>query len=911
MTKERSHVLRKLARVLLTGLLGVSVQGAALGQAKTAYFADGYHGGMYGHYPRGQTRFMAGMLEKHPGWKINLEIEPPTWDSVALNDPGAYQQFVTILDSPAMQARVEYVNPSYAQSYLWNISGESIIRQFYEGIRTLKRHFPKLIFSAYSSEEPCFTSCLPGVLASFGLRYAVLKNPDTDWGGYMNAHGGQLVNWVGPDGTSILTVPRYACESLQPGSTWQTIAWDNSPDYIKTCFQAGIEAPVGMCYQDAMWDRGWGGGPWLGGTIKHFYQPSEYVTWSGYIREVAGNTRWPDWRVSQEDVHVSLMWGAQVLQRIAREVRYTENRLVLAEKMAALAQLYDKEPFPRQALDTAWKTLLLSQHHDCWITPYNHSWGSGLTWFQHVRLWTGYADGIADSVIRAAAFRLSGGGSRKADAVFVHVFNGSAFTRQEIISAGIPADWPSVSAVPLSSGKEMAAQVIADPGQRGRKALFRVSVPPMGYAVYQLVRKETPHRRGAGAWQAPDGLYHLETDEYRLVLDPGAGGAIKSLVAIRLGGKEFVDTASRRKFGELRGHFFQERGFRSSADSAASIRILENGPLRVVVRIAGRIAGQLWYRTMRLDQGDPLIRITDSLDWKGSPAIGEYPRADAWPSPRKGYYDDRFKLLALFPLNLAGQRVYKDAPFDVCESKLQNTFFSRWDSIKNNVILHWVDVTDAAGHYGMALYSDQTTSYVHGKNFPLGLTLQYSGHGLWGLDYSLKGPSVTRYALLPHAGTWDHGGVQAQNVRWNEPLVTFEDGRKPGAGPVSRSFVRCAQPGWEISSFSSPEDHLQLRIYNAAGDGRPGKVTFDGIVDSLALVRLDGTLIRPLQTKRTAAGNTVVTLTIPRFGIRTLRLAGYRPSPGKTARGNPEETASETASNKVFYPIRTDHTIIR
>lgn len=874
-----------LSRVLVVlSFLGLSARHGAA-QGRVAYFADGFHGGVYGHYPSGQTRFMLQMLEKHPDWKINLEIEPPTWDSVKGNDPWAYQQFAGILNDPNMRCRVEYVNPSYAQSYLWNISGESIIRQFYYGIQTLRRHFPRLTFSAYSSEEPCFTSCLPGILGSFGIRYAVLKNPDTDWGGYMAAHGGQLVKWVGPDGTSMLTVPRYECEALKPGSTWQTIAWDNSQDYVNACFKDGITAPVGMCYQDALWDRGWGGGPWLGGAIKRYHHPSEYVTWSSYVRSVAGSTPWPAWRISQEDVRVSLMWGSQVLQQIATEVRYAENRLILAEKMAALAHLYAKSPLPGPALDAAWKTLLLSQHHDCWITPYNHSWGSKQTWFQHVRVWTGYSVKTADSIIRASALQLSGEENRGTDSMFVHVFNGSGFARRELVSTPVPAGWQQVTAISLATGKIIPTQLVQDSGRNPRSVLLQVSVPPMGYNVYSLVPRAAVLRRGADVRKTPDGSYHLETDQYRMMIDPGKGGTIKSLVAKRMGGKEFVDTSSARSFGELRGNFFQDGGFRSSTESPAAVQIVEKGPLRIVVRIAGTIAGQSCFRTIQLDQGDPLIRITDSMDWKGSPPIGEYPQADKASNPRKGYYDDRFKLLTLFPLNLIGRRVSKDAPFDVCESRLQNTFFNRWDSIKNNILLHWVDVTDSAGCFGMALYSDHTTSYVQGQNFPLGLTMQYSGHGLWGLDYSLRGPSVTRYALLPHAGTWDKAGVQAANIRWNEPLLTFANARRPDSRSLRRAFVRFSREGWEISSFSSPEGHLQLRIYNASGDDRPCQMAFDGIVDSMALVRLDGRLIRPLKTERDGNGSTTVTLSIPRFGIRTLRLSGYHPSFRRMAHG--------------------------
>jgi alpha-mannosidase len=155
--------------------------------------------------------------------------------------------------------RVEYINPAYGQSYLYNISGESIIRQFYYGMRKLRQHFPGLVFSTYSSEEPCFTSALPQILRSYGFQYASLKNPNTCWGGYTRAYGGELVNWVGPDGTRVLTVPRYAVEALKPHSTWETIASNNSVGYVLSAFHAGISHPVGMCLQDA----GWANGPWI------------------------------------------------------------------------------------------------------------------------------------------------------------------------------------------------------------------------------------------------------------------------------------------------------------------------------------------------------------------------------------------------------------------------------------------------------------------------------------------------------------------------------------------------------------------------------------------------------------------------------------------------------------------------
>lgn len=173
-------IVRVYLVVILIGLLNLP----SFSQRK-AYFIDGYHGGVWGHYPDWNTRFMADMLVKNPNWKINLEIEPETWAVAKVKDPTAYNNFRALfLDQSTAGGRIEYVSPAYGQSYMYNISGESIIRQFSYGMEMVKEHFPTAIFTTYSSEEPCFTSAMPQILTSFGYKYASLKNPNTCWGVY-------------------------------------------------------------------------------------------------------------------------------------------------------------------------------------------------------------------------------------------------------------------------------------------------------------------------------------------------------------------------------------------------------------------------------------------------------------------------------------------------------------------------------------------------------------------------------------------------------------------------------------------------------------------------------------------------------------------------------------------------------
>jgi alpha-mannosidase len=850
--KFYSNIFRSLLMVAGIGL-SQSVS------AQTAYYIDGYHGGIWGHYPDWNTRFMADMLKKNPGWKINIELEPETWARAKAVDPAAYTDFKALFADQSLDGRIEYINPAYAQSYNYNISGESIIRQFSYGMKLVKAHFPEALFTSYSSEEPCFTSALPQILTSFGFKYASLKNPNTCWGGYTQSHAGELVNWIGPDGTSIITSPRYEVEKLSPKSTWQTIAWNNSPQYINAAFSAGMPHPVGMTLQDA----GWKEGPFIG-TVQKGAIKNVYTTWRNYFGNIAKNDARVDWRVTQEDMLVSLVWGSQVMQRIAQEVRISENKLVMAEKVAAMAKIYSKTPWPQEQLDSAWRTLLLSQHHDCWIVPYNGKPGD--TWADKVVGWTNNTNTICDNIINTSLHSLNGG---KEKGQYIMVYNTSGTNRAEVVETDLPAGFNAANTVIIDSkGQPVMAQLSADKA----KLIFKANVLSIGYTVCQFKKQAMNTAKGAAVFVLPDGKYLAETDLYKIIIDPSRGGAIKSIIAKKLGNKEFIDQANARGFNELRGNFYNDGGFKSTAENPAKVEVLENGPLQLKLAIKGSINGSDYTQTITLAQGQSRIDVTLHIDWEGNPGIGsETPKGTyKLDNPVKAFYDDRNKLLAYFPLNLKGQKVYKNAPFDVTESRLDNTFFTRWDSIKNNVILNWVDVTD--GQYGMALFTDHTTSYAHGKDFPLALNIQYSGMGLWNRDHQITGPTTINYALVPHAGKWDRAGIEAENANWNEPLVTVMSPEKPTNG---KSLIQ-VPTGYEISTVNFEGDDMLVRLFNTGAGNVKNKVVFNCNADKAMLTELDGRVRKTLQLQKTKAGELSIDIAIPKFGIRTIKLVNAR-----------------------------------
>lgn len=853
------------ASLVLVGACGVT---ALIGRADN-FFVDGYHGGIYGHYPvEWKTQFIVDQLREHPQWRIGLEIEPETWDTVQVRTPQAYREFADMMRS----GRMEYTNPTYAQPYCFNVEGESIIRQFSYGIEKLRNHFPDITFTTYSTEEPCFTSCLPAILKGFGFKYASLKCPNTCWGGYMAPYGGQLVNWIGPDGTSILTVPRYECEELEPKSVWQTTAWGNSPRYLEACWRAGIENPVGMCYQDA----GWRNGPWLNKNRSG----SRYVLWTEYINDHTPGVTDNDYHLTQNDVKVNLMWGSQVMQRIGRQVRRAENNMFMAEKMGALALMAGADAEINQpVIDEAWRQLMLAQHHDSWIVPYNGLWHFG-TWADAIALWTDFATSAARSQMTTLARGVDGGNS-----TMVKVFNTTSLQRSEPVVVELPASWGDAG-VELTDAEGHKVDAFILPGATDKndnigkkdskvnRLLFKATVPPAGYATYAMRRVPANDRQGGvtltprGAATAPV----LENDEVRLEIDLVKGGTVKSLILKNADSGKDVEFAPadtcRFAMGEMRGYFYEQERFRSSAESAARVVDFCATPHSQTITLAGEIAGHPYTRTYQIASGSNRVNCRVNIDWQGNPGIGEY-RERHWNHDRRGFCDDSYKLCVLLPTAFDAPRLWKDAPFDVCESTDTDTRFNRWSQIKHNLILNWVDAADAAGERGLGLISDHTTSYVHGGGMPLGLTIQYSGPGLWGPDYRITGPSEVEFAIVPHVGSVAAEALADEADRFNEPLQAFLCG---GNGVAkSASLCNIAADGYRISSAMSKDGGVELRVHNTHASEGGSTVTVAMPHATVTETDLAGNDLGTVDTRGTRSG-VAFGVDIPRNGFATFKL---------------------------------------
>jgi alpha-mannosidase len=851
--------MNKIYRNILLHI--IALLGAGTINAQTAWFVDGYHGGVYGHYPDWQAKFMVEKLTEIPDWKICLEIEPETWDTVSVVDADNFKALQEYYSKTGRFGRIEFVNPTYAQPYCYNISGESIIRQFTYGMKKVKKYFPEATFTTYSCEEPCFTSCLPQILKGFGYKFAVIRNPNTCWGGYTSGYGKDLVNWIGPDGTSLLSVPRYECEALSTESTWQTASFGNSKDFIATCFANGIKYPVGMTFQDA----GWKHGPWLGNAVKEYYKPSIHITWTDYIEMVKDKVAPSDWVFSQEDIKPGLVWGGQIIQKLAREVRVSENRMVMAEKMAALNFILSGEKYPADELGEGWRTLMLAQHHDCWIVPYNTRLGDN--WAVNATRWTNSANRIADDEI-AKLFNSTGSSGKNT----IRVFNTLGMGRTDVVKVDLQQDVDKTELTVVDrNGNTVPSQILNYEG-RNPVLAFEATVPSLGYSTFTIEKGKS--RAGKKAVKKlADGKVQIETAYYLAVFDPSQGGEITSLIDRKSGNRQLVEKG--KGLNGLRGYFYKEEKFHQSSDSKAKVSVVEEGALFTRIKVENQIAGNHYTQMITFAKRSPRIDFDLTIDWDGHPAIGAYDQSNinARKVREKAFYNDVYKLHLRFPLAEINGKLYKNAPFDVCESLLDNTIYTSWDKIKHNVILNWIDTENKSGDYGIALFSDHTTSYIRTEELPLGLTVQYVGKGLFERYYRVEGATHISYALLPHANNWEMAGIEPASNAWNEPLIgCFVNG---GNTQSEFSLMEVTDRNLQVSSVTVEGEALLVRFYNSSKNQNQ-QVRLNCYAKTLDFVDLNGVTIAPVQTVRDKNGNMVAKLNLPQFGFQTVKLTDVK-----------------------------------
>ncbi|AZM56248.1 alpha-mannosidase [Streptomyces sp. WAC 01529] len=477
--------------------------------------------------------------------------------------------------------------------------------------------------------------------------------------------------------------------------------------------------------------------------------------------------------------------------------RRSEHALREAELWCTAAAVRDRAyVYPYDALDRLWKTVLLHQFHD--ILP-----GSSIAWVHREARET-YEGVLAelDELTTSAVRSLGAGGPA--------VLNASPYARSEVV-------------------------------ETGGGTLARVDVPALGSRSLDSAVAPGP---GVAAHTTGDTI--LLTNEHLSVTVDAAGllTSVKDLAA----GREVLaapgnllqlhpDHPTYYDAWDLDRHYLRRHTDLTDADS---VELVEDGPLRVAVRVVRVFGDSRITQEIRLAAGGRRVDVVTDVDWRESEKV----------------------LKAAFPLDVHAERSAAEIQFGhVHRPTHANT---SWDAARYEICAHrWLRVAEEG--YGVALLNDATyghdvTRAEHGGTLAttVRLTLLRAPHSPD--PETDQGAHRFTYALLPGAGT---GDAVAEGLALNLPLRVAD-------APALAPLVSVDHPAITVESVKLADDRggdVVVRLYESRGGRASGVLS-----TSFPVARAEVTdlLERPLHEADT--GEAGLRLALRPFQIVTLRL---------------------------------------
>ena len=658
-------------------------------------------------------------------------------------------------------------------------SGESFVRQGLYGQRYLRQRFGRAATVGMNVDPFGHAASLPAILRGTGLASYVFHRP----GVHEQDLPGPVFRWRSADGSEVLAyrIPHEYC----------------GPEGDLSDHVASIVAAVPDGWSQAMAFYGvgdHGGGPTRANlaSIRELDSAATRLRFSTpdrYFAEVAARGIDDVPVVSHELQHHAVgCYSARSWIKAAN--RRIEQALVTAEMWATASTA----GYPVDQLARAWRGLCFNQFHDILA-------GTAIdSAYDDARDQLGEAAAIADRVLNRAIQRVAASVPTE----------GPEATRPLLVFNTLP--WPVEQVIEVEFGAFADEAIVTDadgahtpvqtcPSEavapRRRRLVLRASLPPLGYQLYRLWpashpdSPQPPELSTSASVPGEDGRLVLENDHLRAVVDPLTGWLAelvdrrsgRSFLAPAGGGHAEVfedpsDTWAHgvERFDRIAGRF-----------APTSIRLIEDGPVRQVVRVELAFGDSRLREDLLLEAHARHIEIRVMLDW----------------------YEHLRGLKLRVPTTLEGPTATFDIPFGSVE---------RPPSGHEEPGQLWLDVMGrlADGRSaGVSVVTDAKYAFdVHGGD--IGITAVRSPVAAWhdpvplgdGDDhrYLDQGRQRFRYAILPHAGDWRSAGTARFAAAFNRPPIALLEGVHPGAAPAAEELFSVGPASVEVAALKLAED---------------------------------------------------------------------------------------------------------
>jgi len=706
-------------------------------------------------------------------------------------------------------------------------STEAVIRQLLMGTQYFKNEFGKESREFMLPDCFGFPYSLPSVLNHCGIRG--FSTQKLTW---ESAHGipFNVGRWIGPDGESVIAALN-AGDYAKPHSTVYSTdkkmlerLWDNQE-------KSGL--PIDYFYM--------GGGDKNNADRGGVIQKASLETLKtiqkekGPVNVVAGQADLMFRAITDEQAEkfpthnsdlllIKHSTGVLSSQAYTKKLNRDAELLADASERAALAaHLLNGAEYPYGTLNKAWGLMLRNQFHDnlpgtSIPKAYEHAWNDGIVALNQFA-------GVYKDAIGTIAQSLH----TDVPGVPVVVFNPLSIPRKDIVEAFIPDELVNAESLAVfdASGKELPSQIsVAFDGLS--RILFQADLPPVGVSVYSLRQANTKIIDSELIIRED----YLENNNYKVTID--ANGDISSIVDKRIS-KELLEKPMQLEFGEnfpdvkpaWRIYWKDiKQDARSVAANPISVRIVEDGPLRIALEVVRENEGSKITQRIRLSAGadGSRVEVANLIDWKSRGTL----------------------LKAAFHLSAEAPEATYNLDLGTIKRGNRNE--------KQYEVPHhaWLDLTDKSGEYGVSILTgakygsdkvDDNTlrlTLIHGPDTRDSEQEVLDDGSMSEMRWQDWGRHQFSYALTGHKGDWREGKSHWEAKRFEQRPAAFAVPKYKGE-KSSFSLVKIDNDQVNIQAVKMAEDGsgVVIRLQELHGKACSG-AKLSAIKPILAAEELDG-----------------------------------------------------------------------
>lgn len=691
-------------------------------------------------------------------------------------------------------------------------SGESFVRHALYSQRFFLEKLGVTAKVGYNVDSFGHNQSIPQFLKKSGMDYYIFMRP----GNHEKDLESNLFIWQSADGSAVpaFRIPfAYCCDF---GSKKELL------DHISSvCDASDKDADSTMCFYGV---GNHGGGP----TKKNlnFIEELRHEEAANGIEILYGDPY--DFFKQTEKENISLKTIKDDLQhhasgcyaavsRIKTANRLCENRLIAAEKFSVMASLLTGKRYPSDKFKTAWENTLFNQFHDslggCSIKPV----------YTDADELAGESLAISAKTENTALQRLSWAiDTSDGDYLPIIVFNPLTWSVKSLIRVN-----KRLGKITDEKGLSLSCQHIRSETQScyGRDdTLFAAEIPPLGWKVY----------RGYGDLSEYHGNVRAEgtvlENNFLCIKFEKHTGYIQSIYDKKekrelLSGSGSVPVVIDEYDHDTWSHgknFFDRQIARFSD---AQIDVIENGPVRAVIKIVNRYNNSFLTQYFSLSEHSDRLEVKSEVIW----------------------YEKHKMLKLAFPVNIDDPHAYYEIPYAYIERPCDG---------EEECGLRWIALRGSDS--GMALLNNNKYSFSV-KDKTLNLTVIRSPiYGDHGNTRSAESPFTDQgshrfdYVLLPLNGSSTFGYITRCAEELNTPPTHIIENNHAGRLPQVYSGAYTDVGNIIISAVKQAE----------AGDKENGGGTVLRIYETDGL-DTDCAIVLPLL-------DTVINTTFRPYEIKTL-----------------------------------------